>query len=362
MRTAPSGLTFEVTDTVPPTKSAVTSPERIEDMKKLTRFLALFVCAAIMLALSACSPGEKIAVNISGAEIDYETFLYFLDTVKNSPEDYGLDEKPSASALKKAAVECCKEYVAVNTWLEDEELTLSPSEKSAASDNLNNTWRVFSHYYEELGVSKQTLMKIKTSDANRDRLFYFVYDEGGEKAVAETDIKKYYDENYISFRAISVYLNTTDEDGKSAAMTDAEKAAVKTELDSLAQRLKNGQTMDSVVDAYSAQHPDSTVSGQLQFIKKDANSYPDGFFDKVKALSVGSSEVMIFDEYAFLVLRENLKEDDAQQYYIRYRDDCLKSLKGDEFDLLVKEYAAKLNAETDEKVVKKALREVGIDV
>ena len=82
----------------------------------------------------------------------------------------------------------------------------------------------------------------------------------------------------------------------------------------------------------------------------------------MKALSVGSSEVMIFDEYAFLVLRENLKEDDAQQYYIRYRDDCLKSLKGDEFDFLVKEYAAKLNAETDEKVVKKALREVGIDV
>ena len=88
-------MTFEVTDTVPQTKSAVTSPERIEYMKRLTRFLALFVCAAIMLALSACSPGEKIAVNISGAEIDYETFLYFLDTVKNSPEDYGLDEKKS---------------------------------------------------------------------------------------------------------------------------------------------------------------------------------------------------------------------------------------------------------------------------
>lgn len=101
-------------------------------MKRLTRFLALFVCAAIMLALSACSPGEKIAVNISGAEIDYETFLYFLDTVKNSPEDYGLDEKPSASALKKA--------VLINTKLLKRKRITALSNTTFRLTTLNKSW------------------------------------------------------------------------------------------------------------------------------------------------------------------------------------------------------------------------------
>ncbi len=132
-------------------------------MKFLKRIFAFIMCAAMIVSLAACSPADKTAVNISGAEIDYETFLYFLDTVKSSPEKYGLDKKADSSKLADAAVELCKEYVAVNTWLNDAGLTLSSSEKSAASENLNNVWRVFSHYYEELGLSKQSLMKIMTS-------------------------------------------------------------------------------------------------------------------------------------------------------------------------------------------------------
>ena len=85
-----------------------------------------------------------------------------------------------------AAIELCCEYVAVNTKLSEYGLTLSASEKRSASNNLEDLWHVFSGYYEKLGVSKQTLMKIETADTSRNRLFYYIYDEGGERRSART--------------------------------------------------------------------------------------------------------------------------------------------------------------------------------
>lgn len=167
-----------------------------------------------------------------------------------------------------AAIELCCEYVAVNTKLSEYGLTLSASEKRSASNNLEDLWHVFSGYYEKLGVSKQTLMKIETADTSRNRLFYYIYDEGGEKAVSEDDIKKYYNENYISFRAITGYLTTTDANGDTVVMTADQKAAMNKEFMELSTRLGNGQTMNEIVELYSKKHPDSTVSDQLQFIKK----------------------------------------------------------------------------------------------
>ena len=331
-------------------------------MKILKRFLAVLICIAMLFSFASCSTKGKTVINVSGAEIDYETFLYFLDTVKSSPVKYGLSEKPDAKQIKQAAIEQCKQYVAVNTWLKEEKLSLSQNEKSAAADKLNNTWRIFSHYYEELGISKQILMKIMLGEANRNRLFYYIFDEGGENAVAEKDIKAFYENNYITFRAINVYLSKYDSNGKAVALNDKERKAAIAELEDLNQKLIDGMSTKDIAELYQTKHPGTSVSDQLLFIKKDANSYPDGFFDKVKALKTGTSDVLVSEEYAFLVLHEDINAEDAQQYYSLYRDDCLKSLKGEEFDALVKEYADKFKVDVNDKLVNKAMEAVGINV
>ena len=100
------------------------------------------------------------------------------------------------------------------------------------------------------------------------------------------------------------------------------------------------------------------VADQLQFIKKGTDSYPEGFFEKVQQLSVGSNTVLIMDNYIFLILRENPSEDEAKQYYDRYRDDCLKSLRGDEFKTIVEGYASELSVERNDRVINKAVKEV----
>ena len=141
-------------------------------------------------------------------------------------------------------------------------------------------------------------------------------------------------------------------------MTADQKAAMNKEFIELSTRLGNGQTMNEIVELYSKKHPDSTVSDQLQFIKKGTDSYPDGFFEKVQQLSVGSNTVLIMDNYIFLILRENPSEDEAKQYYDRYRDDCLKSLRGDEFKTIVEGYASELSVKRNDRVINKAVKEV----
>jgi hypothetical protein len=327
-------------------------------MKKFKAFVAVLLCLAAVFCTAGCAANKKSALNISGAQIDYETFLYYYDRVHAFPEKYGLASDATDGQMIDAAIEQCCEYVAVNTKIAELGLTLSPSEKRSASNNLEDLWHVFSGYYEKLGVSKQTLMKIQTADTSRNRLFYYIYDEGGEKAVNEDDIKKYYNENYISFRAITGYLTTTDANGNTVVMTADQKAEMNKEFTELSTRLRNGQTMNEIVELYSKKHPDSTVSDQLQFIKKGTDSYPDGFFENVQKLSVGSNAVIITNNYIFLIVRENPSEDEAKQYYERYRDDCLKSLRGEEFDKIVEGYAAELSVERNDRVINRAVREV----
>lgn len=327
-------------------------------MKKFKGIVAVLLCIAVLACAAGCSSSRKTALNISGAEIDYETFLYFFDQVHAFPEKCGLESGATENQMIDAAIELCCEYVAVNTHLKQEGLVLSTTEKRSAANNLEALWHVFSAYYERLGVSKQTLMKIQTEDAARNRLFYFIYDDGGERAVSEDEIKKYYGENYISFRAVNGYLTTTDSSGKTVVMNADQKAEMNKEFTDLASRLNSGQTMSEIIEIYSNKHSGSTASDQLQFIKKGTDAYPDGFFEKVQQLKVGSCEVLIFDEYIFLVLRENPTEDESKQYYQRYRDDCLKSLRGEEFDGIVKEYASELSVERNDRVINKAVKEV----
>ncbi len=121
-------------------------------MKKFKAFVAVLLCLAAVFCTAGCAANKKSALNISGAQIDYETFLYYYDRVHAFPEKYGLASDATDGQMIDAAIEQCCEYVAVNTKIVELGLTLSPSEKRAASNNLEALWHVFSGYYEKLGV------------------------------------------------------------------------------------------------------------------------------------------------------------------------------------------------------------------
>lgn len=50
-------------------------------MKKFKAFVAVLLCLAAVFCTAGCAANKKSALNISGAQIDYETFLYYYDRV-----------------------------------------------------------------------------------------------------------------------------------------------------------------------------------------------------------------------------------------------------------------------------------------
>lgn len=296
-------------------------------MKKLP---ALLLAVLLIFSLTACGNSKKTALVISGTEIDSEIFTYYLDKIINRPVEYDLSEKPMKEELKKAAIIQCKKYLAANTAFRDMKLSLTSSEKVEIAQTVNDYWLRFENHYNSIGVSKQTLTKILTAQAYEDAVFAAKYDKGTGNAKEEKILQDYFYENYISFRNVCAYFTSAD---SSTPLTQLEKNKL---IDSINMLAENAGTdiekFGETVQAAGYNLSDSVL------LKKGAEGYPPGFFEKVAAQKDGTVQVITYDECIFIVWKENLR-DKGESVYVNYRSVCINDL-----------YAGKAEAETDEYI------------
>ena len=77
------------------------------------------------------------------------------------------------------------------------------------------------------GISKESYEKMLMAfSCNERALFYGTYDNNGSKAMSEDEIRKYFNDNYLSYKIIEISL--TDDDGKD--LSEAEIKKVKERL------------------------------------------------------------------------------------------------------------------------------------
>lgn len=312
-------------------------------MKKLT---ALLLAVIIVFSISACSAQKKTALVIAGTDINSEIFTYYLDKVSHAPLDYGLPQNPPSADLKKAAIEECKKYLAANTRFSEKGLSLTASQKVEISQDVNNYWVRFENHYDKIGISKQTLTKIFTSDTYKDALFSAEYDKGTGNAEAEAILQDYFYENYISFRSVCVYF--TKPDGK--PMTQLEKNQLLSALEVLA--ANPGTDVEKFAE--TVQTAGYSLSDSV-LLKKGASTYPDGFYDKVADQSDNTVKVITYDECVFVIWKENLKEK-GESLYSNYRSACINDLYYEEYETELNEYLSTLTVEEKsiaDKLIKK---------
>lgn len=300
-------------------------------MKRLT---ALFLAMILIISVCGCTQSKKTVLVISGAEIDNEIFAYYLDKVISRPADYGLSEKPKKDEAKDVATESCREYVAVNTMFGNLELSLSVSDKVGVSETVNNLWIRFKNHYKEIGVSKQTLTKIYTTQAYSDVIFDSVYDKGADDAESESVIQDYFHENYVCFRAVCEYFYTAD--GKQ--ISQKEKTELLTKFDGISASVNSVDGFTATVQALGYSSSASVI------LKKGSDGYPEGFFDKVYAMNDNSVEIIVYDDCVFAVMKEGL-DDKGESVYSEYRSSCIEDLYSEESRLEVEELMASFSVE-----------------
>ena len=299
----------------------------------MKRFAALFFAVIMIFSLGSCSGQKNTALVIAGTKINGEIFTYYLDKVYQAPSDYGLNQNPLKKDLKAAAINECKKYLAANTSFSEKGLKLTSSEKVEISQTVNNHWIRFENHYKEIGVSKPTLTKIFTSDAYKDALFAAEYDKGTGNAESEAVLQDYFYGNYISFRTVCAYYTTVD----GSPMTQLEKTQLMTAVDTLAANA--GTDIDKFAEA--AQTAGYSLSDSV-LLKKGADTYPVGFYEKVSAQANDTVQVIVYDECVFIVWKESLREK-GESVYFNYRSACINDLYYEEYQNNLNEYLGTLS-------------------
>ena len=294
-------------------KYAMITISDLTEVRRLKKAVILLITVlTATLAFSSCN--KKSSVSVNGVPVSEGVYNYYYDIEKNSDEDKSQQEISDAALSDVAA------YVAVNSEFKNRALSLSSEDKNEISQNVNNYWHVFSVYYNTIGVSKQDLQKIEESKKYKDAVMADYYSENGDEPVTDDELRSYFSENFIAFKAVTGYL-------PSGSDTDElEKQALLQNFTQYAGAVNDGASIDEVGAALENVNTDSDTV----VIGKNDASYPDGFFDSVSAIEPGKTGAFIAGDYVYIVSREDVSGND--NLFSTYRIKCLKEFCGEEFD------------------------------
>lgn len=300
-------------------------------MKKRIAVVAL--CFVLTALLCACTNYAPVSVNRQ--RVSKGIYAYFTDRAKAENPD--ADEKTVLSA----AQDKLRRYVAVNSEFAAEGLKLDASDKKSLADSVDAYWHLYSDYYTKLGVTRQDYYNSQLSLAYEKALLVNYYSADGKKPVSDDELKTYFSENFVAFRTVTGFLTTVDEDNNAVSMSEAQKQSITDTFNSIAADVNENGT--ALLDA-SAQLQNVTLTEDIVVISA-TNGYPDGFYEKLKGTESGKASAFVIGDYIFCAQRYEILSDEYG-LFPKYRTDCLRALKGEEFDSVVESWASAYNVES----------------
>ena len=296
--------------------------------KKIISLITALVCLVSLFAFSGCALFEKSsAVSLNGVEISDDVFTYFLD---KATVDLGPEAEPKA--IKEKTIAYLSTYFKTNSLAHAHGIELSIAEKTAVSEKVNDYWLVYDQYYEKVGITKETLTKVFTADAYRDRLILAYYGTGGTEEIPLTRLYASFRTNYVLFQAITGYFTETDEAGNTVRIPQNEIESLLLRFQSMADVVNSGEkSMEEAADYLAEAGIQSAV--QTVILHKDDDSYPEGFFEKVQTIDTRYAAIIGTNDFIFLVLRG--EADVNSDFFNDKKIEIIKSIVGNQIDDII---------------------------
>lgn len=288
-------------------------------MKKIISLLTATVLILLLFCGCTDTQGESYPLTVNSTPIDSEIFRYFLDSEWNSEEAGGKKD-----GRVTAATHMCIRYVAVNSTFTSYGFSLDDSEKADISDEVNALWNVFGEYYEKIGVSKQTYIKIKTSEAYQEKLRLAFFDKGGTDEISDPVLRGILVRDYIAFKYVKTPVYTTDIFGNEVMLSDSE---VQELADLYSKEISSVTASYGVEKAYSdisGKFPLTEMSYETVVSDRDDHKFPSVFFDAVKEIAEGSASAFRYGDSYYLIYRINILTDVS--IFNSKRSECLKTV------------------------------------
>lgn len=321
-------------------------------MKKL---IAVLAAALLLLSFAGCGTKKAVSpLSVNGTPLDAGIFTYYLDKAYSDPT-------VGASRTDKItyATNMCIRYVALNSTFAMRGLSLSPSDSVKCSNEANSLWAMYRDYYTALGVTKETFVKLRLSEAYRETLRLTLFDSNGTSPIPEEELKAYFDANYAAVKLIRGYLFTTDVYGNRTEYTEDELKRIKERYDLAAEQINKGTAIDLMYSVLAGSgEQDVSESLKTEVVTDGSSYYPKGFYNSVRSVEKGKAAVFVFDDYIYLVYRADTLADTA--LYKEHRADCLTAVSEkplmDEIDLMCNAYTSVRNTAIAEKCCETAER------
>ncbi len=288
----------------------------------------LLVTVLCLCALTSCSSGRGVRVN--DVKVNEGVCLYLREEAKKE------NKEASEEELEQKMAEKLAEYVAINTEFASRKLSLTPLQKHNLSQSVNALWSVFGEYYTSIGVTKQDITKVETEKAAKDAVMVAYYAEnGGTEPLAETELKSFFESNYIAFRSITGYFTTVDDNGSAVPLSEEERAQLVQSFQNEAASMNGGVPLEDA----ARKLPNTTVDTDTVVHYKGTNETDQSFFQHVLEIENDQAGVFTVGDYIFLVAREDINANDGSLFF-QYRTDCLKTLRGEAFQKVVDGWAS----------------------
>lgn len=287
----------------------------------------LLVLTLVIMTFTSCGKAQKMAVNISGAEISEGIYTYYYDYVCSNKKKLGIKGDDTEKALRDKTIDLLSEYVAINSMAQKLGVTLSYTLKAQAADDTDDRWDLFGSYYSSIGMTKQDLHKIITNKAFKSALLEYYYGEDSkEKPTSTEKLKKAFNEKYIGINVIAASLTTTDTLGNTVVLDSAELSNLRILFGNMRDKLNYGSDISDVysdyilsLDLIGTQQLDTYV------ITEETVGYGEDFFSKVSSLGYNKAAVIEYEDTIYLVYRVDISGDDLE-YFITYKSAILEEL------------------------------------
>ena len=396
----------------------------------IKKIAASTICGALLLSMAGCADTSWSVKRNDDEKLSVGTYIYYMNQAySEAKEKTGksgndvlsetIDKKTGDEWIRDRAKELCAEQMTLDKLCQDNKITITDDEIDATYKSQSvfygygycsyyDMWVMSKQSYEAMGISENSYKNaiIKTA-LEKDKLFNKLYGEGGSKEVKDSELEKYFKENYVSYKYLTTSLNKTDSNGKSTTMTDEEKEVVKAQYERYVKIInEQGKTIDDVAAQYDKDYPSesstksSSESSQetTSSASSEKSSQPETTSSEVstesstessnssttKSSSVQSSiedlsnENFVFGDEVKKKLKE-MKDNEAayvatsSAYYFlyktpiadevssaldknntsNYRSKILHSIKDDEFDKYIEEQGKKIDYEFNDAAYNK---------
>lgn len=197
-------------------------------MKKFKRIVAAATALTMAAAFSGCGESTSTSMNIDGTDIRAGIFIFYTmsayyeaseiigedgtDTTKvENIKNAHIDNITAKDWIQNKAEEYCTEFVAISREFDALGEELTAEEKSEIDDMLSYyTQGDGGKFYTKNGIGEESLRDVMEIDYKREHVFKHYYGFDGEKGMSESELKKYFNDNYARVEYITIDLKDSD--------------------------------------------------------------------------------------------------------------------------------------------------------